>query len=858
MNNDQAADGMAAAYSSQPPPASFAGSGGTGPGRTQRTLFSHFADQDNDRLRPAFFSSNIDTRPLDPRTASPTGFDFDEAQTPSRFPPFLHAHQHLSPGLQPHHHMSQVDNFTLESGQSASPSDDASTGHSSSQSQSGRSSVRRSAKVDVPRPPNAWILYRSAKVAELRGNLGSTTALETPGCSNAAADSSLSRSPSKTKYEPTMQPSDALPTAPPTLTVTGKHLSPQAEMSKNLGELWRTEPKEVKDFYYELAEKKRAEHEATHPGYKYKPRKTEKSVAARMARRKTFRLMTGSDLPESSASAAAAAAAAAAGGSPLLDGPVSVAGARPRRRITRSKTDVGVLRFNSEGTSSSSRNAPRPYPPSSPRPSRLVLLKALSPSKGPSYPFLTTAMEGASQHCPDTDTSTPGEQQQQQQQLEHLMSTPLSSYAGARPGLGITLKETSQSPSRLVSSERNVESSHRQDHASEELMEAPVLASQARPLNPSIGQSQAGQPRAGPVYEPHPHTFFPPLPPFNDTTFQASQPMQGSSQTLSQVPAYSGAMYTPSTPPFTDDGFPPHQGMPSMLQSSPLTGAMEASSRLQVATSLPTGFVDIEPTLLLPSVSQSSSTEQFAAHSMRPLYDWMDQGNNPVDSTVQMAQHQLQQQAFQHAQQQAYGQGAAAAAPLTRATSNEMWMHPTSSADAAAASSTTRNTNEAWIHPPSNAPLPAGLGMSMEEYDLATLLLGSSISAEQAAANIANSAPDQSLMFHQEPNMMSGLTGDNIEGDNPSSSLGLLPGRRTPSLSNANTNTNNNINTYLNTNPHQSNIKPTRLNNKIIIIKNDNHQYLDTTPNNLFAHGGVASRDNLLRSPSPVSPLPPR
>ncbi|CAD6925705.1 unnamed protein product [Tilletia laevis] len=612
MNNDQAADGMAAAYSSQPPPASFAGSGGTGPGRTQRTLFSHFADQDNDRLRPAFFSSNIDTRPLDPRTASPTGFDFDEAQTPSRFPPFLHAHQHLSPGLQPHHHMSQVDNFTLESGQSASPSDDASTGHSSSQSQSGRSSVRRSAKVDVPRPPNAWILYRSAKVAELRGNLGSTTTLETPGCSNAAADSSLSRSPSKTKYEPTMQPSDALPTAPPTLTVTGKHLSPQAEMSKNLGELWRTEPKEVKDFYYELAEKKRAEHEATHPGYKYKPRKTEKSVAARMARRKTFRLMTGSDLPESSASAAAAAAAAAAGGSPLLDGPVSVAGARPRRRITRSKTDVGVLRFNSEGTSSSSRNAPRPYPPS--------------------------------------------------------------------------------------------------NHASEELMEAPVLASQARPLNPSIGQSQAGQPRAGPVYEPHPHTFFPPLPPFNDTTFQASQPMQGSSQTLSQVPAYSGAMYTPSTPPFTDDGFPPHQGMPSMLQSSPLTGAMEASSRLQVATSLPTGFVDIEPTLLLPSVSQSSSTEQFAAHSMRPLYDWMDQGNNPVDSTVQMAQHQLQQQAFQHAQQQAYGQGAAAAAPLTRATSNEMWMHPTSSADAAAASSTTRNTNEAWIHPPSNAPLPAGLG----------------------------------------------------------------------------------------------------------------------------------------------------
>ncbi|CAD6948713.1 unnamed protein product [Tilletia laevis] len=654
----------------------------------------------------------------------------------------------------------------------------------SSQSQSGRPSVRRSAKVDVPRPPNAWILYRSAKVAELRGNLGSTTTLETPGCSNAAADSSLSRSPSKTTDEPTMQPSDALPAAPPTLTVTGKLLSPQAEMSKNLGELWRTEPKEVKDFYYELAEKKRAEHEETHPGYKYKPRKTEKSVAARMARRKTFRLMTGSVLPESSASAAAAAAS---GGSPLLDGPVSVAGARPRRRIARSNTDVGVLRFESEGTSSSSRNATRPYPPSSPRPSRLVLLKALSPSKGPSYPFLTTAMEGASQHCPDTDTSTPGEQQQQQQQLEHLMSTPLSSYAGERPGLGITLKETSQSPSRLVSSERNVESSHRQDHASEELMEAPVLASQARRLNPSIGQSQAGQPRTGRVYEPHPHTFFPPLPPFNDTSFQASQPMQGSSQTLSQVPAYSGAMYTPSTLPFTDDGFPPPQGMSSRLQSSPLSGAMDASSQLEVATSLPTGFVDIETALLLTLVSQSSLTDQFAAHSMGPLYDWMDQGNNPMANTVQMAQHQLQQQAFQqaqqHAQQQAYGQGAAAVAPSTTATSNEVWLHPTFNADAAAASSTTRNTNGVWIHPPSNAPVPAGLGMSMEEYDLATLLLGSFISAEQAAANIANSAPDQSLMFHQEPNMIQ-----------------LLPRRRTPSLTNANTN--NNINTYLNTDPH--------------------------------------------------------
>ncbi|KIJ40560.1 hypothetical protein M422DRAFT_126587, partial [Sphaerobolus stellatus SS14] len=81
-----------------------------------------------------------------------------------------------------------------------------------------------------PRPSNAWILYRSAQFKLL--------ILE------------YEKHPSKTR---------------PT----------QVEFSKIIGNMWKTASPEVKEHYNDLALKKKEEHEALHPGYRFKPIKKE-------------------------------------------------------------------------------------------------------------------------------------------------------------------------------------------------------------------------------------------------------------------------------------------------------------------------------------------------------------------------------------------------------------------------------------------------------------------------------------------------------------------------------------------------------------------------------------------------------
>ncbi|KAL9936210.1 hypothetical protein V8E36_005052, partial [Tilletia maclaganii] len=134
------------------------------------------------------------------------------------------------------------------------------------------------------RPPNAWILYRSAKLAEARSNDPPQPSSSAAAASSSAAAYRALATDAENIRQQVRKKHLTAPTAP--RTSSGKVLSAQAELSKYIGELWHAEPQEVKDHFQRLAEQKRIEHETTFPDYKYKPRKTEKSIAARMARRR--------------------------------------------------------------------------------------------------------------------------------------------------------------------------------------------------------------------------------------------------------------------------------------------------------------------------------------------------------------------------------------------------------------------------------------------------------------------------------------------------------------------------------------------------------------------------------------------
>ena len=89
------------------------------------------------------------------------------------------------------------------------------------------SSVRNNTSqgVQPPRPPNAWILYRSDKLQQL---------------------------------------------PPPAL---GQPKQTQAEVSKIISAQWKTEPEEVRAFYDQRAEMAKAEHARLYPNYRFAPMK---------------------------------------------------------------------------------------------------------------------------------------------------------------------------------------------------------------------------------------------------------------------------------------------------------------------------------------------------------------------------------------------------------------------------------------------------------------------------------------------------------------------------------------------------------------------------------------------------------
>ncbi|UZJ54605.1 hypothetical protein CBS101457_003925 [Exobasidium rhododendri] len=95
-----------------------------------------------------------------------------------------------------------------------------------------------------PRPPNAWILYRAQKVKELRAkNLEGIETVDFPSASGL-----------------------------PSSTTVNRH-APQAEVSRTISLMWRSESADVKKEYCDLADVKKRSHQEMFPDYKYRPRR---------------------------------------------------------------------------------------------------------------------------------------------------------------------------------------------------------------------------------------------------------------------------------------------------------------------------------------------------------------------------------------------------------------------------------------------------------------------------------------------------------------------------------------------------------------------------------------------------------
>ncbi|CAO1619402.1 unnamed protein product [Sympodiomycopsis kandeliae] len=169
----------------------------------------------------------------------------------------------------------------------------------------------------IPRPPNAWILYRSHKLDQLKERqerqkaiddadpesarrrssakkgaltasaLALLSASQDPPSSSTAMGSrrSVSPTPSLTS-EATMTTTTMAPSSSNGYAATNHTTTP---ISTLLAQMWKHEPEDVKQNFHRLAKKKVEEHKRLWPSYKYKPKETPKSIRARQRRR------TGSD-----------------------------------------------------------------------------------------------------------------------------------------------------------------------------------------------------------------------------------------------------------------------------------------------------------------------------------------------------------------------------------------------------------------------------------------------------------------------------------------------------------------------------------------------------------------------------------
>ncbi|CEH18575.1 High mobility group box domain [Ceraceosorus bombacis] len=139
----------------------------------------------------------------------------------------------------------------------------------------------------IPRPPNAWILYRSDKLR---------------AASEPSNDQPFRLSPLATGSDTAGQDSESegaeasgSAAAPGKSASGGAHKNPrQGDLSKRLASSWQNEKPQVRQYYYQLAEQRKEEHRRMFPDYKFAPRVTAKlqksrddRAAAALANKKT-------------------------------------------------------------------------------------------------------------------------------------------------------------------------------------------------------------------------------------------------------------------------------------------------------------------------------------------------------------------------------------------------------------------------------------------------------------------------------------------------------------------------------------------------------------------------------------------
>ncbi|UZJ52764.1 hypothetical protein CBS101457_002084 [Exobasidium rhododendri] len=130
--------------------------------------------------------------------------------------------------------------------------------------------VECSSKSAIPRPPNAWILYRSAKIKERSDVEWTTMHHQQQQCDQP---------PLSTESESCNSIASGSLTSPAfTSSSTRKALKSRAKTtlafcSKKVADMWRAECQDVRDHYFELAREKKLQHEEMFPGYKYRPRR---------------------------------------------------------------------------------------------------------------------------------------------------------------------------------------------------------------------------------------------------------------------------------------------------------------------------------------------------------------------------------------------------------------------------------------------------------------------------------------------------------------------------------------------------------------------------------------------------------
>ncbi|KAJ9119614.1 hypothetical protein QFC22_003323 [Naganishia vaughanmartiniae] len=171
------------------------------------------------------------------------------------------------------------------------------------------SSVKRGRKANLlkigpPRPPNAWILYRSEKLKaiaagermksldEVLAEQASNKAEEASGSSRAPKGAAKGgarkttpprKGKAKQKGKKAEQANEVEEERSPLPDTTSREdlaskAIPQAEISKVISLMWKREKREEKAKYEKMAEMRTAEHSLKYPDYKFHPMKKEDKI----------------------------------------------------------------------------------------------------------------------------------------------------------------------------------------------------------------------------------------------------------------------------------------------------------------------------------------------------------------------------------------------------------------------------------------------------------------------------------------------------------------------------------------------------------------------------------------------------